>query len=352
MTPAFHAKAFPENINNDLLKLFEYVAQQGSASKHWKKDITDAFNNPRLLNCSADLMQQGWFPVLRKWALSEKDRLPELLSRISSPSTAGIMFGVGANAARLEADRRTQLTLRKIILLMLSCEQDTFVGNSTQILEKVVDLCTADPSSSPSSTTRAEVFMIFRAMVLSFSPVHLSAVWPVLNATLQKAITTCLPGGHDQETYNNLSLLQACKLLDLLTTLTPDEFQLHEWLYITDTIDAVYRPVDLNPVALTDEAAEVLGMETSEHPALTPPTIPTTAQTDADTRTPFLRGLAMDGADMKAMAKDDFLRSVLQPFFSQLSMYAYEATYGMGGPDIELCRRGLLEDVLDESTMA
>ncbi|KEQ82791.1 hypothetical protein M438DRAFT_277139 [Aureobasidium pullulans EXF-150] len=351
MTPAFHAKAFPENVNKDLLKLFEYVAQQGPSSKHWKKDISDAFNNPRLLTCSADLMQDGWYPVLRKWALSDKDRLPELLSKITAPSTAGIMFGVGANAARLEADRRTQLTLRKAMLLMLSCEQDTFVGNLTQILDKVVDLCAADPSSSPSSTTRADVFMLLRAMILSFSPIHLSAIWPVLNANLQKAITTCLPGGQDQETYSNLSLLQACKLLDLLTTLTPDEFQLHEWLYITDTIDAVYRPVDLNPVALTDEAAEALGMDSSDHTTFTPSTAPTTAN-ETGVRRPFLGGSVMDGADMKAMAKDDFLRGVLQPFFSQLSMFAYEATYSMGVPDVEICRRGLLEDVLDESTMA
>jgi hypothetical protein len=353
MTPASHAKAFPENVNKDLLKLFEHIAQQGPTSKNWKKDIADAFNNPRLLMCSAELIQGGWYPVLRKWALSDKDRLPELLSKITAPSTAGIMFGVGANAARLEADRRTQLTLRKTMLLMLACEQDTFVGNLTQILDKLVDLCTADSSSSPSSTTRAEVFMVFRAMVLSFSPIHLSAVWPVLNSELQKAITTCLPGGHDQEIYSNLSLLQACKLLDLLTTLSPDEFQLHEWLYITDTIDAVYRPVDLNPVALTDEAAEALGMEPSDHSTFTTPTAPTnTTSGEAGARKPFLGSSVMDGADTKAMAKDDFLRSVLQPFFSQLSMFSYEATYSMGVPDVETCRRGLLEDILDESTMA
>ncbi|KAH0179834.1 hypothetical protein KCU86_g14390, partial [Aureobasidium melanogenum] len=343
---------FPENVNKDLLTLFEHVAQQGPTSKQWKKDIADAFNNPRLLTCSADLMHDGWYPVLRRWALSDKDRLPELLSKITAPSTAGIMFGVGANAARLEADRRTQLTLRKMMLLMLSCEQDIFVGNLTQILDKLVDLCTADASSSPSSTTRAEVFMVFRAMILSFSPIHLSAVWPILNANLQKAITTCLPGGHEQDTYSNLSLLQACKLLDLLTTLSPDEFQLHEWLYITDTIDAVYRPVDLNPVALTDEAAEALGIESSEHSAFTLATTIGNSSSEAGVRRPFLGGSVVDGADTKAMARDDFLRSVLQPFFGQLSMYSYEATYSMSVPDVELCRRGLLEDILDESTMA
>lgn len=352
MNPAFHAKSFPENLNVDLLRLFEHIAQQSPTAKPWKKDIGDAFNNPRLLASSADLMQDGWFPVLRKWVLSDKDRMPELLSRLTAPSTAGIMFGVGANAARLEADRRTQLTLRKAVLLLLACEQDTFMSYLGPIVEKLVDLCAADPSSSPSSATRAEVFMVFRALLLSFSQVHLAALWPVLNSTVQATIASCLPESANRENSDNLSLLQACKLLDLLTTLTPDEFQLYEWLYVTDTIDAVYRPADWSPVALTDEVNEALGVNASETSSYVTTLSPAVTQNGSSSRRPFLSSSSMDGADTKAMARDDFIRSVLQPFFSQLSMYAYEATYGMGRPDLEACRRGLLEDILDESTMA
>jgi hypothetical protein len=260
------------------------------------------------------------------------------------------MFGVGANAARLEADRRTQLVLRRAVLFLLACEQDTYMSNHTLILNWLVDLCTADASSSPSSTTRAEVFMVFRALILSFSPVHLSAIWPILNTFLQDAISSCLPDSQDRDTYGNLSLLQACKLLDLLTTLAPEEFQLHEWLYITNTVDAVYRPPSLNAIALADEVAEVLTNESNEQPSY--PTIAAPVQSTAGLRRPYLSTSPVDGADAKAMARDDFIRGVLQPFLSQLSMYAYEATYQMGVPDVEVCRRSVLEDVLDESTMA
>lgn len=295
-------------------------------------------------------MQDGWLPLLRKWALGDKDRLPELFSRLTAPSTAGIMFGVGASTARLEADRRTQLILRKAVLLLLACEQDTYMSNLGLILNWLVDLCTADASSSPSSATRAEVFMMFRALVLSFSSIHLSAAWPILNNVLQKAVLSCIPGSHSRDTYGNLSLLQACKLLDLLTTLAPDEFQLHEWLYITNTIDAVYRPTDVNSVALADEIAESLSAETREQSSGVPLPAPTPETTD--TRRPYLSTSPVDGADAKAMAGDDFVRSILQPFLTQLSMYAYEATYQMGTPDMQACKRSLLEDVLDESTMA
>ncbi|GAB7357467.1 hypothetical protein MBLNU459_g0007t1 [Dothideomycetes sp. NU459] len=352
MSPAFHAKSFPENLSIDILRLFEHIEQQSPTAKPWKKDIGDAFNNPKILSCSADLIEDGWFPVLRKWALSDKDRMPELLSRLTAPSTAGIMFGVGANAARLEADRKTQLTLRKAVLLILACEQDTFMNYLNLLLEKVVDLCAADPSSSPSSATRADVFMVFRAVILSFSQVHLSALWPILNSTVQTTIESCLPNSTNRDTSDNLSLLQACKLLDLLAALTPDEFQLHEWLYITDTIDAVYRPADWKPTALTDEINEALGVTSMEPSSYAAPVLPPTSQSSSTSRRPFLSASGMDGADIKAMARDDFVRGVLQPFFGQLSMYAYEATYGMGTPDVEACRRTLLIDVLDERTMA
>lgn len=348
--PSVHAKSFPENLNVDHLRLFEMIAQQSPTAKSWKKDLTDAFHNPRLLTTPVDLMRNGWLPLLRKWALSDKDRLPELFARLTPPSTAGIMFGVGANAARLEADRRTQLTLRKAVLLLLACEQDTFMSNLVLIVNWLVDLCTADASSSPSSTTRAEVFMVFRALILSFSPTHLSAAWPVLNTILHSAILSCIPRHHDQTTYGNISLLQACKLLDLLITLAPDEFQLHEWLYITNTIDAVYRPVGVDSVALADEVAEYLSVESIEQPSY--PAIIAPGQTAPGTRRPYLNASSIDGADVKAMGRDDFVRGVLQPFLSQLSMYAYEATYEMGAPDLEACKRSLLEDVLDESTMA
>jgi hypothetical protein len=41
----------------------------------------------------------------------------------------------------------------------------------------------------------------------------------------------------------------------------------------------------------------------------------------------------------------------MRPFLSQLSINAYESTYGMERPLSELYRRSLLEDLLDSSTL-
>ncbi len=106
--------------------------------------------------------------------------------------------------------------------------------------------------------------MVARALVLKTSPVHLASLWPVVNAELHAAISSVVAPDDSvpADTYNNPSVLQACKLLDLLICVAPDDFQLHEWLFVTDTIDAVYRPSAYQPVALVDELSEELGSVT------------------------------------------------------------------------------------------
>ncbi|GAB7344767.1 hypothetical protein MBLNU457_3235t1 [Dothideomycetes sp. NU457] len=349
--PTFHAKSFPETLSLDTLQLLLALTVQSPAAKTWKKDIADAFNDARFFQNSTTIVHDGWFPVLRKWSMGDKDRLPDLLGSITAPTTAGLMFGVGANAARLDADRKTQTLLRRISLLMLACDVDTYMNVIPLFAEKLGELSTATVSSSPSSTTRAEIFMVYRALLLSVSSFHLSGLWPLINDLLQAALTSAIPGNREQETFNNVSLLQASKLLDLLTVLSPEEFQLHEWLYITNTVDAVYRPDDWTPHALVEEVADTLDTESvDENKTLTVPA-PASEQASDGLINPFLHSSNLDGADLKAMARDDFIKTTLQPFFAQLSMYAYENTYGLGVANIEACRRDLLEDLLDEGTI-
>ena len=77
-------------------------------------------------------------------------------------------------------------------------------------------------------------------------------------------------------------LLSACKLLDLLLVLQTEEFQMcvitlnysfsiltcsfsHQWIFVTDTVDAIYRPDAWSPEALLDQLAEIVGnLATSE----------------------------------------------------------------------------------------
>ncbi|KAB5536481.1 Dopey, N-terminal-domain-containing protein [Coniochaeta sp. 2T2.1] len=345
--PALRSKSFPDTVSKSTLVLLQELSRLPNNQKSWKKDVGDVFNDGRFFGSNLSLIRNEWLPLLRQWIITDKDRLPEIVSRIAPPTTAGIVFGVGATSARLEADRKTQLNLRRIATLILASAEDTFVTDFPTILDKLVELMGATSTSSPSSTTRAEVYMVVRALVLRTSPIHLAPLWPIINAELHAAISSVVAADHStsSDTYNNASVLQACKLLDLLVCVAPDDFQLHEWLFVTDTIDAVYRPSNYQPVALVDELSEELGSAMIGHGALAE----FTATVGPVRRTLLGPGGISDEVSLER--KDELVAKILRPFFSQLSIFAFESTYAMGQLDWEGCIQGLLKDIFDERSI-
>jgi hypothetical protein len=258
--------------------------------------------------------------------------MTELLGRITPPTTAGVLFGVGATSARQEADKKTQLNLKRIAFLIFAAETDTFIVNLPELEDKLVELLSATAVTSPSSATRGDIYLVFRALALRTSPVHISSLWPLINTELQSALSSLFPD-EENDIYTDSSILQACKLLDTLLVIAPDEFQLHEWLFVTDTIEAVYRPNDWNPTALVDQVASELP-SSSSHGTMV-----------ENRRRPWLTGdhvreLEKGGGDIRS--------ELLRPFFSNLSIFVYEATYGMKPPDTGACEDAVLRDLFSE----
>lgn len=351
--PTFRSKTFPDSVSSSTLKLLHELSRLPNNQKTWKKDVSDAFNDSKFFAMNLALVQNNWLPLLRQWVLTDKERIPEIVGRISAPTTAGIVFGVGATSARLEADRKTQLNLRRITTLILASAEDAFVTDIPAIFDKVVELFGATSTSSPSSTTRAEVYMVIRALVLKVSPIHLARLWPVVNAEIHSAISSIVAPDHStaSEIYVNAAILQACKLLDLLICVAPDDFQLHEWLFVTDTIEAVYRSSTYQPVALVDEISEEIGATTT-----TPGHDDATIMAQMATNQNGPRRLPLLGAggisdDVSFERKDELVAKVLRPFFGQLSIFAFESTYAMGALDRDACVEALLRDVFDDRSM-
>ena len=359
--PVLHSKSFPENLAQSYVDLLLKIARISSSTKVWRKDVAEIYNHARLFSCKFDLVRTGLLPLLRQWGLAEKDRFSDTLTRIPTPTQAGIVFGVGASAARLDADKKAQLNLRRAALLAVALETDALVPNMNTLLEKITELLNATAASSPSSVSRAEISMLIQAVVLKTSSVHLTSLWPIITAELQKALASVMPNAKDHETYNAFSLLQACKLLDLLLLLGPDDFQMHAWLFITDTIDAVYRPPDGATVGLVDELGDEFSagsVAQSPGPGMTPATpefstlAPGTgaeSNTGAESKKRLL--LNVKSSSVVDMSKEELVRKILRPWFAQLSLQCFEREYSMGAVDWEGCRAGLLEELFEEQTM-
>ncbi|KZM24991.1 hypothetical protein ST47_g3844 [Ascochyta rabiei] len=335
--PTFRAKSFPDNVSTNTLDLLHQLTKLAQGSKLLKKDIYDAFNDPKFFNTPLDLIRDAWLPILSQWTQSDKERVPELLTRLTAPTTAGIMFGVGAASARQEADRKAQTTLRRISLLILASPEDAFTPNIPHILEKIVELLTATPASSPSSSTRADVFVLLRSIILKTSPIHLASIWPIVNGELTSSLSSLLPDAMNKEQYNNAGIIQACKLLDQIVVIDPDDFQLIEWLFLTDTIDAVYKPISPPTLlSLTDEINEALA-QTSSAPIVAPVIQNESSEGEPLKRLyldPLIRALEEEeGAAVLDMARGELVDRVIKPFLGNLAMVAFEARYGGGEPD-------------------
>ncbi|POS85535.1 hypothetical protein EPUL_001212 [Erysiphe pulchra] len=347
--PTFRSKSFPECVSKSTLELLNHIAKLPQNQKLWKKDLGEAFNDPRFFSSPIGLIENGWLPLLKQWSLNDKERMPEFLSRIAPPTTAGL-FGVGASSTRNEADRKVQLNLRRVTTLILAMTDDNYVKVLPLIQEKIVELLSATTTSSPSSVTRGEIYLLLRSLALKISTAHLASFWPIVNTELRVAISSILAPDYSSgsDTYNNYSILQACKLLDVLLCIAPDDFQLHEWLFITDTIDAVHRPIEFNSVALIDQLSE----EFESNPILS--SIPIASDSlntkNSLSRRPLLYTTGVDDTIIWEK-RDELVGRVLRPFFSQLSIFFFESTYSMCLPDREACRKGLLDDLFDDRSI-
>ncbi|KAJ2906076.1 hypothetical protein MKZ38_003113 [Zalerion maritima] len=368
--PCFKSRAFPDSVSKSCLSLLRELAKLPNNQKAWKKDVSDAFNDGRFFGSALDLVKSDWLEILRQWTVADKEKVvTELLGRITAPSTAGIVFGVGATSARQEADRRTQLNLRRIAALVLAGPKDGFVTELPGVVEKIVELLGATATSSPSSATRADVYMLLRAMVLKIDAVHLTGLWPVVNAELHAAVSSVVAADHStpNETFGNGAVLQACKLLDLLVCTVPDDWQLSEWLFVTDTIDSVYRPAGQEAdsvVALVDELSEVLGASGTggQGSALQGESAASLAA-KGKARRPLIGVPGGVGEELLSSAsqpgggssaavwlerREELVARVLRPFFGQLSIYSFESTYAMVPVDVAGCEEMVLRDLFDE----
>ena len=325
--PLIKAKTFPQNITEDFIRLLLIMSKTPSTTKTWRKDVLEAFNNQNFFQNTALSGEQGWPSVVRQLAIIDKGLMAELLGRLTPPTTAGIVFGVGAAAARAEADRQTKANLRRIALLLLASETDTFASSWTQLMMRLEELLAATPSSSPSSATRSEIYLVLRAICLSFTPIYLVAIWPTVDSEL-RGLFEDLNKGVDGS-LSTYSHLEGAKLLDILLLLKPEEFQLHEWLFITDTIDAIYPPANMKSIA----SADLLRLEHGQPLELS-------SGTGQGLRKPWLC------TDESRMPEQQ--ARLLGSFFSHLSIRAFEDTYSLEAVDVQASRKDILLDLFSD----
>ncbi|KAG9123031.1 hypothetical protein FRC07_000333 [Ceratobasidium sp. 392] len=331
VNPAIRAKSKNALDNQPtIMTVMEALVKQQVAVRTWRPALAEAFEDQRFF--ARDVAAgTRWCPLIKAYVLSDKLAVPDIVSRITTTSSNNIFTNREA-----ETLART-ISLRRLSFAVFCGETDGCLAQLPSIQEKLVELLRW---TSAEPVIHSEIYLCVRVLICRLSPHNMSSFWPVILTELIRLFTSALVDPPEDDSDELQLLLAACKCVDLMLVLQTPEFQIHQWMFVTDTMDAVYRPDTWTPASLMDQLAEVIGglpqPEQKTTALLSPPTtirsaLPSSTQNQ---RRPLLG----------AVRRVDRLGELL-PFFSHVSIALYEGVYAGGSPNTEAIERGLLEEM-------
>ena len=318
LTPSLKSKKFPENISTYQMELLNEIVNYYPNSKSLRFLLSEVFNDPKFFKiklCDIGL----WNSTLSKWLVAEpNDKILDYLTKCSQSSNNMNIFNWNDNEQLLKL-----LNLKRVAYMILIGDTDQHIVLLKDIFDKLDSLLQQSEHFLP------EVFLIIRVIVLKFSEIHLYDYWTLIYTSLQTFFVGLL-NTTDYSTVDSSAVLQACKLLDVILLLEFEDFQ--EWLFVIDTINAIYRNVDV--VSLVDEISLVDSL--FHPPSDMKPLVVNKTVEPSSPRVPSLIGV-----------KQVDSIAYLKPFFSGLSYYNFENVYNGGYVDYETCKQDLFGDLFD-----
>ncbi|KAJ8104168.1 Dopey, N-terminal-domain-containing protein [Lipomyces tetrasporus] len=313
ISPALKSKNFPSSANAAVLEVLYQVTKIPSTEKAWKTSVTDAYYDGKFFTVG-EILRPKWSDILRQWLKNDKERMPDLIARVSSHSSnTNALFGWSDQESIMR-----RLNLRRVAFAYMCGDKDQFIMNLKETLDKLSELV----SSSVRESIRSDVFLCLRAIILRTSPVHLPPFWTFIYTELQDVFSELTNSDPSNLRPENLQgVFAACKLLDTILVLGSEEFQLHHWLFIKDTLEAVFPNAEASPLPLVDRLSLLLGVPMST--AMTVNTL-NVSLTESAMRRPMLIGQKLNTI------------VELKTFFSRLSIANFERVYTLGVADINL----------------
>ncbi|KAI5481667.1 cellular morphogenesis-related protein [Pseudohyphozyma bogoriensis] len=325
VTPAFKTRSKTLEIEPTVFELLTEMAKNPLTLKAWRTQVSDAFGDNRFFNAPPS-SHARWKPLIQALMASDKERLVELAAKVSTVSSANIFTN-----RELESLSRA-LSLRRLTYTILTGEKDRFLTQLPIIQEKLVDLL----RSSVGDMVHAEVYLCLRVLFCRIGNHHLAGLWPVILTELlrlfESLVDQVVPDGSDLLQL----ILSACKFLDLTLVLQTEEFQIHEWMFVTDTVDAIYPPDAWLPQAIMDRLGEIISRTSRPQ-----------ANTQDPAKVEWAAGRSRPRQPTLTLKRINSIAE-LEPFFTTVSLMAYESIYHSAGKvDIAAVEAQLVADLFD-----
>ncbi|GME75884.1 unnamed protein product [Ambrosiozyma monospora] len=133
---------------------------------------------------------------------------------------------------------------------------------------------------------------------------------------------------------DNKLVLEACKLLDVILLLKPEEFQLSDWLFISNTTDSVYRETSLPVLGLIEKIGNLRSLRIGSIKSVI--RVSATVGTNNNLKKPLLLGVKK--IDQVFELKD---------FFDKLAIFNYENHYSMRDYNEKTIQDDVFNDLFD-----
>ncbi|KAJ1968800.1 hypothetical protein IWQ62_001022 [Dispira parvispora] len=334
----------PYQLAHHIVQILGHFSYLSVVYKTWKKDAWDYFMDANGFFFNYGMTRallKHWGKLVGTVAATEKDRITEILTRLTTVSPSNIFVNKEA-----EANSRA-LLLRKLSFVIYSGQNDQYAPLVPAIQEKLVDLL---KSSQIPVVVHMEIYLCLRTLLCRFSSHYLANFWPVLLTDMLQVCHQVLTAQVDKEPVELVNLfLAVCKLLDTLVVLGTPEFQIHQWIFITDTMDAL-SGMQRRGYALIEEISLRMAPTLTSPPSTTsspalPDSSPDSSPKVQNSRKESASALVQRRRPMLTMSAVDSL-SQLEPFIHHISQHAYHETFDLRPPDLDFVQSILLDDML------
>ncbi|KAK3825766.1 MAG: Dopey, N-terminal-domain-containing protein [Benniella sp.] len=211
-------------INDSSVDLLCEISKIPFAYRTWRKEVWEVFLDNRFF-AMVPAVARKWRALIQTAMTSEKDRLAELLGRISTSPTSALF------TSRDQESLNRALMLRRLSFVIWCGTVDQYLPQLPNVQEKLVELL----KLSTIEQVHPEIYLCLRVLLCRISSQHLNNFWPVLLTELIQLFNLFLTDENDRPEQVNL-FLSACKFLDLLFVLEDGQYFIHQWIFISDAV--------------------------------------------------------------------------------------------------------------------
>ncbi|CAB1419810.1 unnamed protein product [Pleuronectes platessa] len=223
-------------------QLLSNLSGYAYTKRAWKKEVFELFMDPLFFTMDASCAP-SWKSIIDHLLTHEKTMFKDLMS-LQSGSLK--LFG--------NVDQKPML-LKRQAFAMFSGELDQYHPYLPLIQERLTEALRTNPSPAVS----AQMFLMFRVLLLRISSQHLTSLWPIMVtelirifARLEKSLqpdkevsklAKVVRGAIERNGPVNFSqaeldmYLSACKFLDTSLTFPPEQipvFQMYRWAFVPE----------------------------------------------------------------------------------------------------------------------